>query len=88
MQSSDAGVLKPILSKHFRAMRAIRNDSQDTMSETLHISPRAYANLEQGKSLCSTPVLFRYLGHCCTPQQRTDLVESVVTALLAHDQSE
>ena len=48
--------LKRVLKMSFRSTRAEMGITQAQMAELLHISTRAYAELEYGRSLCSTSV--------------------------------
>ena len=78
MKTDEANFLKPILSTQFKATRKRLNLSQLEMSERLHISVRSYADLERGISLCSAPVLLRYIL-CCelTPLDLFELLALV-----------
>lgn len=62
--------MRQILSDHFKATRNSMQISQEKMSELLGIDVRSYAELEHGRSLCSTPVLLRFMFHCNVDQQK------------------
>ena len=53
--------LRKEMSSRFRSTRQQLDISQEKMAELLDISPRAYNDLENGKSLCSTVVFLHYL---------------------------
>ncbi|MGI6199682.1 MAG: helix-turn-helix domain-containing protein [Christensenellales bacterium] len=79
---SDALALKRAFSKQFRRIRTKLDLSQAAMSELLGITPRAYSDLEQGKSLCSTTVLSRFLTYCCLDSDRLEIVETIVDVVI------
>ena len=58
-------VYKSLLQKQFslqvKALRQNRGLSQEEMSERLHITSRAYSDLERGCSCCSALVLLFFL---------------------------
>ncbi len=51
--------------KEMLKTRAALNISQAEMSERLGISPRAYRNIEAGKSCCGLATMLFYLNRCC-----------------------
>lgn len=53
--------LRVYLSADFRSTRKALGFTQARMAEELGIDVRSYADLENGKNLCSTPVFIRYL---------------------------
>lgn len=54
-------VLCPILSSYLKKARRASLFTQEQMADQLGISVRSYANLEHGRSLCSTPVLILFM---------------------------
>ena len=56
---------KLLLQKQFsiqsKALRQKRNLTQEEMSEHLHITTRAYSDLERGRSCCSSMALLFFL---------------------------
>ncbi len=56
--------LRSFMAADFKATRKELGITQLKMAELLDIDLRSYANLEHGKSLCSTPVLLRYICFC------------------------
>lgn len=61
--------LKRVLKMSFRSTRAEMGITQAQMAELLHISTRAYAELEYGRSLCSTSVFVAYILNCSVDLQ-------------------
>ncbi|MCM1330675.1 MAG: helix-turn-helix transcriptional regulator [Ruminococcus sp.] len=61
-------IYKTIFKQHFRysllQMRNEKNLTQSQMAEKLNISGRAYADLESGKSCCSTITFILFLNLC------------------------
>lgn len=45
--------------------RAKKNCTQEEMAALLEMSPRAYANLESGKSCCNTITFLLFLRRAC-----------------------
>ena len=67
--------LKKVLKISFRSTRAEMGITQAQMAELLHISTRAYAELEYGRSLCSTSVFIAYILNCKVDTKR--LIEEI-----------
>lgn len=61
---SYVGPLRHFMAADFKATRKALGLSQLKMSELLDIDLRSYSHLEHGESLCSTPVLLRYVCFC------------------------
>lgn len=56
--------LRSFLAADFKTTRKALKLSQLKMSELLDVDLRSYADLEHGKSLCSTRVFLRYVFRC------------------------
>ena len=69
--------LKLIVSGSLKMVRINWGISQEAMSERLNITPRAYSNLELGKSLCSTPTLLRFLALCCISDKIAEMMREI-----------
>ena len=62
--------MRQILSDHFKTTRRTMQISQEKMSELLGIDVRSYVELEHGHSLCSTPVLLKFMFNCDVDQKQ------------------
>ena len=54
-------LLQKQFSRQVKALRQERNLTQEEMSEQLHITSRAYSDLERGRSCCSALALLFFL---------------------------
>ena len=57
----DTLLLRAFLTERIKARRKALHFTQEAMAEKLHISPRSYISLEQGKSGCSAATLMFFL---------------------------
>ena len=54
-------MIRKLFSAFLRSLRVKRSVTQERMAEHLRITPRAYSNLERGKSCASAAVLLSLL---------------------------
>lgn len=68
--------LRSFMSTDLKTTRISLGLSQLKMAELLDIDLRSYANLEHGKSLCSTRVFLQYVFQCKSENQ-TQFMEQI-----------
>lgn len=71
--------LKKVFKISFRSTRTEMGITQAQMAELLHMSTRAYTELEYGRSLCSTSVFIAYILNCNVDIQQ--LIHEIETAI-------
>lgn len=79
--------LRQYMADYFRRERKRLDLTQEEMAALLEIDPRSYADLERGKSLCSTPVFLLYVFRCCVDttalmEELKDILSSGGTTIL------
>lgn len=64
--------IRLIIKECFRneLLKVRETKTQEEMAISLHMSVRAYCNLENGKSCCSLITLILFLIHCCPDRER------------------
>lgn len=77
-----SALLAELLSKELRALRTRNVLTQEAMAERLHISSRAYSDLERGKSCVSAATLMFLL-----PMLEATEQQALIQSFLARVQS-
>lgn len=82
---NDAIILKPIISDFFKCLRETHGWTQEGIAERLHVSARAYTDLERQENLCSFILFLRCYSYCMSDEQLLDLMHTCSQAIREAD---
>ena len=80
-------LLRNWFSAQIKAFRKVRKLTQEEMSERLHITARAYSDLERGRSCCSAVALIFFLL-MLEPSEVNDFLNQIRKQFQIQDQKE